>query len=760
MPQFYDSISDDLRDWALAQPLFFTASAPLTGSHINVSPKGMPAATLSVISPNLVGYVDATGSGAETISHIYENGRVTIMFCGFGKSPRIMRWFCRGRVVERETQREEFNDWMTKMGKSLDNLKSARAVILLDVFTCQTSCGYGVPFIGDGTPAGTKESMNGYTPYEDRPTLREWGAKTVKSQKLLGYQIEKNTSSLDGLPALKSARKANGQWLWLDDVEARSKRVTKQKEAFLSGALVVILCVAFSPVIPPPGLLPFDMSSPEADLMDGVVHASSLSVHQTTHEVTENTLPFPYEVRKQVYEHLLKSEHAKLDSKNGDAHTYHFHAAILSVSRHVHREARAILYGGNEFVLITHYDGTFEHHCRGFEVPIVSNHDLGFFSEHRLFAYFETPFDPSNHTLGCCEECSRPPKLETMLMLADDLPRLCLIRKSFAFVYGGNYRFVTSSRDESRMRSCVSDGPKDRYKIKLELRSNTAGPPPIEAQRKLLQPFAILHGSSNNISFGGEIDQTLATQLKQTVGQEVLWSYAVGWDFIQWGRSVKKFADYALKAKNDRVAKNLYTHICTIWGKTMIPCHGGSTYTTELCCDWRQALLALFFDVNFALGLIMLKRGDLQEAALFSQDMAGNALSSTHNEKIMLDRAMHFAGILAAESGGFREAFMILRQAEEDNPLDQNVKRDLDIAERYLCHKCPCEVHSKYSTGEGPAPLGLSFSNSSLSSMPVWNTPFKGSIPDGIVGWQDSQHNLKKKELKRLGLTVVPNPST
>lgn len=83
---------------ALAQPLFFTASAPLHNSHthVNVSPKGLPAASLSVFDPNHAAYVDGTGSGCETIAHAYENGRVTVMFCSFEKNPRILRWFCGG----------------------------------------------------------------------------------------------------------------------------------------------------------------------------------------------------------------------------------------------------------------------------------------------------------------------------------------------------------------------------------------------------------------------------------------------------------------------------------------------------------------------------------------------------------------------------------------------------------------------------------------------------------------------------------------
>ncbi|MDI1486633.1 MAG: sporulation-induced protein [Ramalina farinacea] len=83
---------------ALAQPLFFTASAPLHNpyTHVNVSPKGLPAASLSVFDPNHAAYVDGTGSGCETIAHAYENGRVTVMFCSFEKNPRILRWFCGG----------------------------------------------------------------------------------------------------------------------------------------------------------------------------------------------------------------------------------------------------------------------------------------------------------------------------------------------------------------------------------------------------------------------------------------------------------------------------------------------------------------------------------------------------------------------------------------------------------------------------------------------------------------------------------------
>jgi hypothetical protein len=102
----------------------------LAGRHVNLSPKGLPSTTFSIFDPNHAAYVDATGSGIETISHLYENGRITIMFCSFSASPRILRFFCTGSVVEWDEA--GFEPLIRKMGK--ERIAGARAVILLDVF--------------------------------------------------------------------------------------------------------------------------------------------------------------------------------------------------------------------------------------------------------------------------------------------------------------------------------------------------------------------------------------------------------------------------------------------------------------------------------------------------------------------------------------------------------------------------------------------------------------------------------------------------
>jgi len=272
MVKFYPSIPPDLHDWLLAQPVFFAASAPLSGKHINVSPKGHPRRTLSLLSPNQAAYLDATGSGAETIAHVYENGRVTLLFCGFGRAPRIVRLFCRGRVVERGGR--EFGAWVARMrgagmeiaedgggeGEGGMRLDGIRAVIVLDVWKVQTSCGFGVPLLGgageDGEaqlhpatgidivthdaelPSGAKGEVVSWI---DRPTMPRWANKMVERDALGGYRKQANWRSLDGLPGLRMARRDRGQWMWVENIRAWGRRIGGQREAVIVGVALGLL---------------------------------------------------------------------------------------------------------------------------------------------------------------------------------------------------------------------------------------------------------------------------------------------------------------------------------------------------------------------------------------------------------------------------------------------------------------------------------------------------------------------------------------
>ncbi|OCL12026.1 pyridoxamine phosphate oxidase family protein [Glonium stellatum] len=237
MVKFFPSIEPDHVDFMLSQPLFFVASAPYVGRHVNLSPKGQPSRSFAILDSNTVAYIDATGSGCETIAHIYENRRVTIMFCSFGVSPRIMRLFCQGQVVEKDDK--GFEELMAKMGNGM-SLIGARAVILLRVFKVQTSCGFGVPLLAESQDTTEEEKTSGFPQkFQDRWTLHKWASSMEEKKALLGYQRNSNYKSLDGLTGLRSARRARGQWMLLEAGRARIGRIMKQWEAIVLGMLIM-----------------------------------------------------------------------------------------------------------------------------------------------------------------------------------------------------------------------------------------------------------------------------------------------------------------------------------------------------------------------------------------------------------------------------------------------------------------------------------------------------------------------------------------
>jgi len=185
----FDGIDERLEGWIAAQRMFFVGSAPLDGDgHVNVSPKG-PIEMLRVLDPHTVAYLDFVGSGAETIAHVRENGRIVIMFCAFEGPPRILRLHGQGRIVAAAD--EEFRELAAACGFPEPATPEARrAIVLVEVQRVADSCGYGVPLMS----------------YEGRrPHMELWAAKKLRvggPEALLDYQREKNSLSIDGLPAV------------------------------------------------------------------------------------------------------------------------------------------------------------------------------------------------------------------------------------------------------------------------------------------------------------------------------------------------------------------------------------------------------------------------------------------------------------------------------------------------------------------------------------------------------------------------------
>ena len=175
MARFYPSLDVKHRDFIAAQKLFFTATGTVD-SRLNLSPKGMDS--LRILSGSRVAYLDLTGSGNETAAHLKHDGRMTLMWCSFDADPLILRLYGRGRVVRRQDAA-----W-SELRRHFPTLPGERQIIVLDIESVQTSCGYAVPM---------------YAYQGERDTLARWAEKkgTVG---LLDYWREKNQASIDGLP--------------------------------------------------------------------------------------------------------------------------------------------------------------------------------------------------------------------------------------------------------------------------------------------------------------------------------------------------------------------------------------------------------------------------------------------------------------------------------------------------------------------------------------------------------------------------------
>jgi hypothetical protein len=175
----YDSIDTGLRAFIEAQHMFFVATAPASAGHVNLSPKGLD--TLRVVSSHEIAYLDHVGSGAETIAHLRENGRIVLMLCAFEGPPKIIRLHGRGDVIEPGDR--GYNDFRVMFPPTPEG----RAIIRVTVERISDSCGFGVPL---------------YSYEGQRGQLENW-AERKGQQALVDYQRDKNRTSIDGLPALK-----------------------------------------------------------------------------------------------------------------------------------------------------------------------------------------------------------------------------------------------------------------------------------------------------------------------------------------------------------------------------------------------------------------------------------------------------------------------------------------------------------------------------------------------------------------------------
>jgi len=178
MGRVLDHIDDATSEWIARQHLFFVATAPAQGGRVNLSPKGLDS--FRVLTATEIAYLDLTGSGAETIAHIRDNGRITFMFCAFKGPPRIVRLYGKGHVHLPNSGKFD------ELKALFPDRRAMRSIITTKIDRVQDSCGYSVPLM-DFTA--------------DRSRLDTWTDHRT-DEEIVEYWHDRNAVSIDGLPAL------------------------------------------------------------------------------------------------------------------------------------------------------------------------------------------------------------------------------------------------------------------------------------------------------------------------------------------------------------------------------------------------------------------------------------------------------------------------------------------------------------------------------------------------------------------------------
>ncbi|MBT8294557.1 MAG: pyridoxamine 5'-phosphate oxidase family protein [Eudoraea sp.] len=175
MGKRFESLNSAHIDFISKQKLFFLATAMKDGS-INLSPKGMDS--FRIIDNSNILWLNLTGSGNETATHLQYDNRMTIMFCAFEGKPMILRLYGEAKTFHK---RDDF--WNEHIGL-FPEIAGSRQLIDMKITLVQASCGFGVPLMDY---KGERNMLNIWAENKGEDGLNE-------------YMGLKNVKSLDGLP--------------------------------------------------------------------------------------------------------------------------------------------------------------------------------------------------------------------------------------------------------------------------------------------------------------------------------------------------------------------------------------------------------------------------------------------------------------------------------------------------------------------------------------------------------------------------------
>ena len=182
MAKVYEKLDDRIRAFIAKQHMFFVATAPRSDEgHVNLSPKGYDS--FVVIDDLTVAWLDLGGSGIETMAHLKENGRITIMFCAFEGAPNILRLYGKGEAFQFDHPR------FPELLELFPAFDKARSIVVVKLDRVQDSCGWSVPFMDF---KGERDQLK-----------RTWDHRYETMDDVEGFIRQRNARSIDGLPAFE-----------------------------------------------------------------------------------------------------------------------------------------------------------------------------------------------------------------------------------------------------------------------------------------------------------------------------------------------------------------------------------------------------------------------------------------------------------------------------------------------------------------------------------------------------------------------------
>ncbi len=164
MGKQYKELTDKDIDFISEQKLFYLASS--SGKEVNLSPKGYDS--IRVINSSCVVFMNYPGSGNRTHADALNDGEFTLVFNAFEGSAKILRLFCKAKIIEAKS--DKFYKYLNMFG---EKERLVRDFFEFHIYAVESSCGDGVPFMEYKS---------------DRESLKNWAIKMDKNGKLEAYK--------------------------------------------------------------------------------------------------------------------------------------------------------------------------------------------------------------------------------------------------------------------------------------------------------------------------------------------------------------------------------------------------------------------------------------------------------------------------------------------------------------------------------------------------------------------------------------------